>query len=80
MTVDPSMQKNVDAFCAQLDALLLTSAGKYVLFARAKLVKVFDSLEAALAVGYSEFGNLPFLVQRVEPIRKRLDFQVACQA
>jgi len=80
MTVDPSMQRNVDAFCDQLDELLQTSAGKYVIFARAKLVKVCDSLESALALGYGEFGNIPFLVQRIEPMRDRLDFQVECQA
>ena len=80
MTVDPSLQLNIDAFCAQLDELLRTSAGKYVLFARARLVKVCDSLESALSVGYSEFEGTPFLVQRVEPLRERLDFHVACRA
>jgi hypothetical protein len=80
MSVDPGLQANVDAFCAQLDELLRTSPGKYVVYAKERLVKVCDSLEEALALGYNEFGNSPFLVQRVEPMRSQLDFQLACQA
>lgn len=68
--VDPTMQRNVDAFCAQLDTLLTAHAGKYVVFANSRLVEVCDSLTAAISVGYQKFSVGSFLVQRVAPLRQ----------
>lgn len=79
MSVDPSLQKNIDAFCTQLDALLAAHFGKYVIFANSHLFEVCDSLESAMTVGYSNFGTESFLVQRVEPLRSHIDFQATCQ-
>ena len=79
MTVDPALQRNVDAFCAQLDSLLAAYAGKYVVFANSQLVKVCDSLSSAMTLGYAEFGDSPFLVQRVEPLRTQIDFHATCR-
>lgn len=79
MTVDPSLQRNVDAFCAQLDGLLAAHAGKYVVFANSQLVKVCDSLSSAMSLGYVEFGDEAFLVQRVEPLRSQVDFHATCR-
>jgi len=79
LAVDPNLQKNIDAFCTQLDALISTHLGMYVIFANARLVKVCDSLESAMSVGYAQFGTESFLVQRVEPLRSHIDFQATCQ-
>ena len=79
LTVDPSLQRNIDAFCAQLDALLVAHLGKYVIFANSHLFKVCDSLESAMSAGYAHFGSESFLVQRIEPLRSRIDFQATCQ-
>ena len=78
-TVDPVMQQNVDAFCAQLDGLLTAHAGKYVVFANSQLVKVCDSLSSAMSLGYAEFQDDCFLVQRVEPLRSQVDFHATCR-
>lgn len=79
IAVDAALQKNINAFCAQLDGLLSAHAGKYVIFADEALFQVCSSLASALTVGYAKFGAGPFLVQRVEPIRSHIDFQATCQ-
>ena len=68
VSVDPALQRDIDAYCKRLDELLKNSSGKYVLFEGAKLVDVFDSYADALTTGYQKFGADTFLVQRVEPI------------
>lgn len=78
--VEPAMQRNIDAFVGQLDELLVQYPGKYVVFAHEHLVNVFETMEAALKVGLAEFASEAFLVQKVEPVRKRLDFHAACRA
>ena len=79
VAVDPSLQRNVDAFCAQLDTLLTAHSGKYVVFANSQLVKVCDSLSSAMTLGYAQFTDDSFLVQRVEPLRKQIDFHATCR-
>lgn len=79
MTIDPSLQQNVDAYCAHLDGLLSSHPGKYVVFANAHLVQVCDSLSAAMSLGYAEFGADSFLVQRIEPLRSQIDFHATCR-
>lgn len=79
MTVDPTLQRNIDAFCAQLDSLLAEHAGKYVVYADSRLIQVCDSLESAFSLGYGRFGAGDFLVQRIEPLRDQIDFHAACR-
>ncbi len=76
---EPGLDGNVEAYVAQLDELLAHSAGKYVVFAQARLVKICDTLEAALELGYAEFGAQQFMLQRVEPLPSGVDFHSACQ-
>lgn len=68
--LDPAQQQNIDAYLKELDGLLDHSRDKFVVFADARLVKICDTLEAALKLGYQKFGRDPFLVQRVEPLVK----------
>lgn len=79
VSVDPALQENIDAYCAQLGSLLATHMGEYVVFANSHLFKVCKSLESALTEGYAAFGASPFLVQRVEPLRSHIDFQATCR-
>jgi hypothetical protein len=77
--LDPALRENIDAFCSQLDGLLSEHAGKYVVFANAKLVEVCGSLASALTIGYTNFAAGSFLVQRVEPLRSSIDFHATCR-
>lgn len=79
VVVDAGLQGNIDAYCAQLEGLLPSYLGKYVVFANSHLFKVFNSLESALTAGYENFGAESFMVQRVEPLRSHIDFQATCQ-
>jgi hypothetical protein len=78
VSVDPALQQDIDAFLGQLDDLLVEHLGKYVIFKDARFVRAFDSLDAALRAG-QQYGTSSFLVQRVEPLRERLDFHAACR-
>ncbi len=77
--VDADLQGNIDAFCAELDGLMPTHLGKYVVYANSNLFKVFNSLESALTAGYENFAAESFMGQRVEPLREHIDFQATCQ-
>lgn len=78
-TLDTALQENIAAYAAQLHDLLRHSAGKYVVFAEAKLFRICDTLETASALGYAEFGRRPFMLQRIEPLPHSVDFHLACR-
>jgi len=46
-------------------SLLGAHEGKFVLIHGEKIVGTFDSQMDAIACGYREFGNVPFLVKQV---------------
>ena len=56
------------------DALLGTAEGKYVLIRGDTVVGVYDSKMDAIAQGYREFGNVPFLVKKIVKVESPLNF------
>lgn len=56
------------------DALLGTAEGKCVLIHGDEIVGVYDSKMDAIAQGYREFGNVPFLVKKIVKIESPLNF------
>lgn len=56
------------------DALLGTAEGKYVLIHGDEIVGVYDSKMDAIAQGYRDFGNVPFLVKKVVKVESPLNF------
>jgi hypothetical protein len=49
----------------QRETLLGTSEGKFVLIHGTQVVGIFDSKMDAIAAGYQQFGNVPFLVKEI---------------
>lgn len=47
------------------DHLLGTAEGKFVLIHDSHVIGLFDSKLDAIALGYQQFGNVPFLVKHV---------------
>ena len=47
------------------DHLLGTAEGKFVLIHGSQVIGVYDSKMEAIAAGYQQFGNVPFLVKQI---------------
>jgi len=56
------------------DHLLGTAEGKFVLIRDNQVVGIYDSKMDAIAEGYRQFGNVPFLVKQVLKIEAPLNF------
>lgn len=63
-----TLEKEQDAFEAQLDGLLKSHPGKHILFKRGAVIGFFGSLEEANAAGLERFGlEEDFLVAHIRP-------------
>ena len=56
------------------DHLLGTAEGKFVLIRNDRVVGVYDSKMDAIADGYRQFGNVPFLVKQIVRIEVPQNF------
>ncbi len=56
------------------DHLLGIAEGKFVLIRNDQVVGVYDSKMDAIAQGYQQFGNVPFLVKQILKIEVPQDF------
>ncbi len=58
----------------QRDHLLATAEGKFVLIVNDEVVGAYDSKMDAIAQGYQQFGNVPFLVKQILKIEVPQNF------
>ena len=58
----------------QRDHLLATAEGKFVLIHNDEVVGTYDSKMDAIAQGYHQFGNVPFLVKQILKIEVAQNF------
>ena len=56
------------------DQLLGTAEGKYVLIYNNQIVGIYDSKMDAIATGYQQFGNVPFLVKQIVKVEAPQNF------
>ena len=56
------------------DQLLGTAEGKFVLIRNDQVIRVYDSKMDAIAQGYEQFGNVPFLVKQITKIEVPQNF------
>lgn len=54
--------------------LLGTDEGKFVLIREDQVAGVYDSKRDAIAEGYKQFGNIPFLVKRIIKVETPQNF------
>lgn len=57
-----------------LETLLGTQEGKFVVIQGEKVLGTFDTQLDAIRWGYRELGNVPFLVKQVIKVETPLDF------
>lgn len=71
---DKLLEKEIAFFEKKKSGLLETSRGKFVLIKDEKIIGTFESQKDALNKGFSEFGNQPFLVKKIEDIEEVQNF------
>lgn len=68
------LSKELKTYEANLESLLGSHEGKFVLIYGDKVLGTFDSQMDAITWGYRELGNVPFLVKQVLKIDVPLSF------
>jgi hypothetical protein len=64
----PALQTELRTFEAHRAELLGRAAGRFALVHEDEIAGVFDTEADAIREGYGRFGNVPFLVKRIEPV------------
>jgi hypothetical protein len=62
------LKRELETFEAHRGELLGRAPGKYALVHHDELAGVFDTEPDAIDEGYRTFGNVPFLVKRIEAV------------
>jgi len=62
------LARELDAFEAHRQELMGRAAGRYALVHGDQLAGEYDTENNAIAEGYKLFGNVPFLVKKVEAV------------
>lgn len=68
------LETELATFESKRDELLGSAYNKFVLIHGSEVVSTYDSERDAIADGYRRFGNVPFLVRRVLPTDRPLNF------
>lgn len=68
------LSKELKAYEANLESLLGSHEGKFVLIYGDKVLGTFDNQMDAITWGYRELGNVPFLVKQVLKVDVPLSF------
>jgi hypothetical protein len=64
----PALQQELRTFEAHRAELLGQALGKFALVHKDQVAGVFDTEADAIREGYRAFGNVPFLVKRIEAV------------
>ena len=68
------LKKELELFDKKKDELVKENLGKYVLIKENRIIGLYDTEKDAIKVGIDKFGNVPFLVKKVEKIEQSHNF------
>lgn len=68
------LEKEFETYKVHRDQLLSTAEGKFVLVHGDKVIGTYDTEGDAIAEGYKQFGNVPFLVRQILTIETPQNF------
>jgi hypothetical protein len=69
-----ALEIEVKTYERHRDHLLGTAEGKFVLIRNDQVIGVYDSKMDAIAQGYQQFGNVPFLVKHIVKVEAPQNF------
>lgn len=78
-----TLRLEVETYNRELEQLLQTSAGKFVLIKDSNVIETFDTYEDALKCGYAKFKLDPFFVKQIADPAQIAYFSrdlIACRA
>lgn len=70
----PILDAELKTYEKNRDQLLGTAEGKFVLIQNNQVVGLYDSKMDAIAMGYQQFGNVPFLVKQIVKVEAPQNF------
>jgi hypothetical protein len=70
----PALETELATYEEHRDELLAVAEGKYVPIKGREVAGVFESKADAITLGYRDFGNVPFLVKRVDRVETPAQF------
>ncbi|OGQ75972.1 MAG: hypothetical protein A3G40_06945 [Deltaproteobacteria bacterium RIFCSPLOWO2_12_FULL_57_22] len=70
----PILDAELKTYEENRDQLLGTAEGKFVLIQNNQVVGLYDSKMDAIAMGYQQFGNVPFLVKQIVKVEAPQNF------
>ena len=70
----PILDAELRTYEKNRDQLLGTAEGKFVLIQNSQVVGIYDSKMDAIAMGYQQFGNVPFLVKQIVEVEAPQNF------
>lgn len=74
-TAEPkTLEQELETYKAHRDELLGHAAGKFALVHISDIIGVFDTKSDAIAAGYKQFGNTPFLVREIVAVETPQNF------
>jgi hypothetical protein len=68
------LEREIKTYEREKDELLGRAAGKFVLIHDEEIVGEYESQADAIGEGYRRFGNVPFLVKRIEEFETPINF------
>lgn len=74
MTVTAELDLELETYGTHRQELLGAAEGRYVLIHGDEVAGTFDSESDAVAEGYKQYGNVPFLVKHIVEIETPLNF------
>ena len=70
----PLLDEELKTYDEHRESLLGPAEGKFVLIRKDQIIGVYDSKMDAIAQGYQQFGNVPFLVKQVLKVETPQNF------
>ena len=70
----PILDTELKTYEKNRDQLLGAAEGKFVLIQNNQVVGIYDSKMDAIAMGYQQFGNVPFLVKQIVKVETPQNF------
>lgn len=64
------LETELKTYGAKKQELLRQNVGKYVLIKGTAVIGIFESEKDAVRAGIDKFGNVPFLVKKIEEIEQ----------
>lgn len=74
MTEKDALNEEIKIYEKKKNELLKEHEGEFVLIKDSKIIGIFKSSDDAIREGIKKFGNVPFLVKKIERIEQSQNF------